>query len=59
MAMEEPVTPATLREQAAKCRRLSREIDDTRTRDVLLAMADDYEARAVMLDNPLPLPPQT
>lgn len=59
VAMDEPVTPATLREQAAKCRRLSREIDDPRTSDALLAMADDYEARAVMLDNSMPLPRQT
>lgn len=47
--MEEPVTPTYLREQAAKCRRLAKDVADERTATSLRSMADDYEVRARLL----------
>jgi hypothetical protein len=37
---------AFLREQAARCRRLARQVADDRARTILAEMADEYEARA-------------
>ena len=42
-----------LREQAARCRRLSRDLIDERARVTLVQMAAEYEARASLLAGPL------
>lgn len=41
----------TLREQAARCRRLARSTNDLRTSDILKDMAKGYEATAASLDH--------
>jgi PAS domain-containing protein len=41
-----------MREQARRCRRLARGIDDRTTKDTLLGLATDYEQRAEALDKP-------
>jgi hypothetical protein len=43
-------SPVLLRREAERCRRLANMIGDRRTTDLLRAMADDYEARAVATD---------
>ena len=42
-------TPDALREQAARCRRLTSSVLDRRTFDALTSMADEYEAEAQRL----------
>ena len=50
-AMDAP-TPANLREQAARCRRLADDIADELAQRALLKMAEEYEARAADADRP-------
>jgi hypothetical protein len=40
-----------LKEQAARCRRLARSTNDTRTSDILKSMASGYEETAASLDH--------
>ena len=42
----------SLKEQAARCRRLARSTNDRRTSDILKTMASGYEETAASLDHP-------
>jgi hypothetical protein len=48
-----------LRQQAAKCCRLAQQIHDLTTRQRLIELAEEYEARARAAENPNPPPPSS
>ena len=50
----EDITPDELRKRAAHCRKLAQAVTGEGPRLLLLEMAEDYDARAAALDNPLP-----
>ena len=52
-------TPDFLRQQAAKCRRLALQIYNLTTRQRLIELAEEYEARARAAENPNPPPPSS
>jgi hypothetical protein len=49
--------PTFLREQAAKSRRLAKDISDEKARIALIALADDLDAKAVEIANKQQMPP--